>query len=148
VAGIRVATIGFTRSTAERFFERLKNAGVRKVIDVRLHNTSQLSGFAKSEDLRYLLKEVGGIDYAHMPLLAPSDDILKAYKRDGGAWSAYEGLFNALLQQRHVESRLQPADLADCCLLCSEDKPHYCHRRLVVEYLNREWHGALNVHHL
>ncbi len=145
---VDLATIGFTKSTAARFFDRLKNAGVKKVIDVRLHNTSQLAGFAKAEDLAFFLKEICGAQYAHQPLLAPTDDILKAFKRDKGDWNIYEHSFMRLMEQRKIEYRFKPDMFQDGCLLCSEDTPHHCHRRLVCDYLNSRWDGALKVRHL
>lgn len=145
---VDLATIGFTKSTAERFFDRLKNAGVKKVIDVRLHNTSQLAGFAKADDLAFFLKEICGAQYTHQPLLAPTDDILKAFKRDKGDWNIYEHSFMRLMEQRKIENRLEPDMFQGGCLLCSEDKPHHCHRRLVCEYLNNRWNGTLKIRHL
>jgi uncharacterized protein (DUF488 family) len=147
-AGATVATIGFTQTTAQRFFDRLIAADVKKVLDVRLHNTSQLAGFAKADDLAFFLEKIGGIDYEHQPLLAPTDDILKAFKKDKGDWGPYQDQFLALMRQRRVETQLRPESLNGTCLLCSEATPHHCHRRLVVEYLNRAWSGALTVHHL
>lgn len=145
---IVVTTIGFTKTSASRFFERIKRADVKKMVDVRLHNTSQLAGFAKADDLAYFLKEICGVDYLHQPLLAPTDDILKAYKRDRGDWGVYEERFMSLMAERAIEKRLDPASLQGACLLCSEDKPHHCHRRLVCEYLNDKWDGVLKVRHL
>src|SRR5712671_6961717 len=95
-----VSTIGFTKTTAEEFFERLLKAGVKKVVDVRLHNTSQLAGFAKADDLAYFLKKVGGIQYVHEPRLAPTDPMLKSYKKEKGDWSAYEERFLELMSER------------------------------------------------
>ena len=143
-----VSTIGFTKTTAEGFFERLLKSGVKKVIDVRLHNTSQLAGFAKSDDLAYFLEKIGGIQYLHQPLLAPTDVILRAYKNEKGDWNAYESRFLALMAERQIEKRLKPELLDGACLLCSEATPHHCHRRLVCDYLNEKWGGPLTVHHL
>jgi uncharacterized protein (DUF488 family) len=143
-----VSTIGFTKTDAEGFFERLLSAGVKQVVDVRLHNTSQLSGFAKAGDLAYLLKKIGNIRYTHQPLLAPTDDMLKAYKKEKGDWTLYESRFLALMSQRKIEDRFRPDMLDGACLLCSEDTPHHCHRRLVCEYLNAKWGSALAVRHL
>jgi uncharacterized protein (DUF488 family) len=145
---ITVSTIGFTKTDAESFFDRLLQAGVKKVVDVRLHNTSQLAGFAKADDLAYFLKKVGGIQYVHQPLLAPTDNILKAYKKEKGDWSVYEGQFLQLMEARKIEQRLKPEMLQETCLLCSESTPHHCHRRLVCEYLNEKWGNCLNVRHL
>lgn len=144
----KVATIGFIKTSAEHFFDRLLKAGVKKVVDVRLHNTSQLAGFAKADDLAYFLRKIGGIDYVHQPLLAPTDPMLKAYKKEKGDWRAYEQRFLGLMAERQIEKRLKPEMFDGACLLCSEDKPHHCHRRLVCEYLNEKWDGALDVHHL
>ncbi len=144
----KVSTIGFTKSSAEIFFERLLRAGVKKLVDVRLHNTSQLAGFAKADDLAYFLKKIGGIEYVHQPLLAPTDAMLKQYKKEKGDWTVYEGRFLALIAERKIEEQMRPDMFDGACLLCSEDKPHHCHRRLVCEYLNEKWDGALEVQHL
>jgi uncharacterized protein (DUF488 family) len=146
--GVSVSTIGFTKTTAGDFFERLLKSGVKKVIDVRLHNTSQLAGFAKADDLAYFLNKIGGIQYTHQPLLAATDVMLKAYKKEKGDWGAYEGRFLSLMAERQIENRLKPEMLDGACLLCSEATPHHCHRRLVCEYLNSKWDGALTVRHL
>lgn len=148
MSNIDLTTIGFTKTTASNFFDRLKRASVKKVIDVRLHNTSQLAGFAKADDLAYFLKEICGVQYVHQPLLAPTDDILKEFKRDKGDWNVYENSFMKLMEQRKIENRLKPEMFQGGCLLCSEDKPHHCHRRLVCEYLNSKWNGVLKVRHL
>jgi uncharacterized protein (DUF488 family) len=147
-ARIDTNTIGFTKTSAEGFFERLLRANVKTVIDVRLHNTSQLAGFAKSDDLAYFLSKIGGIGYRHMPILAPEDAMLTAYKKDGGSWLAYEAQFMRLMEQRGIEQRMTPQMFEGACLLCSEDKPHHCHRRLVCEYLNSKWDNCLSVRHL
>jgi uncharacterized protein (DUF488 family) len=145
---VKLCTIGFTKTNAEGFFERLLKAGVKTVIDVRLHNTSQLAAFAKAEDLAYFLKEIGDIKYLHQPLLAPTDSMLKALKKEKGDWGVYETSFLALMAERQIEKRITPNLLDGACLLCSEAKPHHCHRRLVCEYLNEHWNGTLQVNHI
>ncbi len=144
---MKVFTIGFTKTSAESFFNRLQKAGVKRVIDVRLNNVSQLAGFAKKDDLRYFLKAIGGIDYSHEPMLAPTQEMLDAYKKDGGDWADYERRFLALIAERRIEDIVQRTAVDGACLLCSEDKPAQCHRRLVVEYLQRKW-GDIEVAHL
>lgn len=145
---VTVATIGFTKSKAEHFFERILNKKVNKIIDVRLNNTSQLSGFAKADDLAFFLKRIGNIKYEHYPVLAPSGDILKSYKKEKGDWKTYEEQFLQLMEKRRIETILRPEMLEGACLLCSESTPHHCHRRLVVDYLNGKWGNVLNVTHL
>jgi uncharacterized protein (DUF488 family) len=142
-----VYTIGFTKTTAESFFTRLQKAGVKTLLDVRLNNVSQLAGFAKKNDLRYFLKVICGIDYAHQPDLAPTQDLLDAYKKEGGNWADYEKRFLDLMASRRIEGTVPRNLVNEACLLCSEDKPAHCHRRLVAEYLRDKW-GDLEIRHL
>ena len=144
---MKVFTIGFTHKTAEKFFGLLKRSGARWVVDVRLNNVSQLAGFAKKNDLAYFAKQIAGMDYVHLPELAPTQDILDEYKKNKGDWAVYERKFLELMERRQVETSVPREVIDDGCLLCSEDKPHHCHRRLVAEYLKRHW-GALEVSHL
>lgn len=142
---MKIYTIGFTKTTAEGFFTRLIESGTKKLVDVRLNNISQLAGFAKRDDLRYFSKQICGIGYEHVSQLAPTQDILDEYKKDGGAWDVYEDKFLELMTKRRVED-IDPEKLDGSCLLCSEDKPHHCHRRLVAEYLRNKWTDVEIVH--
>ncbi len=144
---MKVCTIGFTKTTAERFFGLLGDAGVRRVVDVRLNNVSQLAGFAKRDDLAYFLKELCGIEYVHVPDLAPTAELLLDYRKRRIDWATYEARFLALMAERKIETTVSRDVIADGCLLCSEDTPHRCHRRLVVEYLGGHW-GDLKIAHL
>ncbi len=146
-SNIQTYTIGFTKKSAEDFFSLLAEAGVKRLLDVRLNNSSQLAGFAKRDDLRYFLKSICGIEYEHVPDLAPTKDILDAYKKHGGDWEVYEQEFLELMARRGIASQLQPSQFDGACLLCSEHLPKLCHRRLVVEYLDQEW-GQVSVNHL
>ena len=130
-----VYTIGHTQKTLEHFIRLLQEAGVDAVIDVRLRNTSQLAGFAKRDDLAFLLREGFGIEYEHRPELAPTPEILDAYKA-GGDWLAYEADFLPLLNERKAETigRELLARYRHPCLLCAEPTPNHCHRRLIAEW--------------
>lgn len=144
---MKLLTIGFTQKTAERFFGLLRQSGAKRVVDVRLNNVSQLAGFAKRQDLTYFLKEICGIDYIHLPDLAPTQDMLDEYKKNKGDWNVYESRSLGLMEKRHVEDNI-PREVLDAgCLLCSEHTPRHCHRRLVAEYLASHW-GPLDVEHL
>lgn len=143
---MKIFTIGFAGTSAEDFFGRLQKANVKRILDVRLHNTSQLAGFAKQNDLRYFAKTIGGMGYQHMPDLAPSDAIFKAYKKERGSWDAFARSFTALMTRRRIE-KLDRKAFSGACLLCSEAKPHACHRRLVAEYLQRHW-PRVEIEHL
>jgi uncharacterized protein (DUF488 family) len=144
---INIHTIGFTQKSAREFFDRLRKSGARRVVDVRLNNVSQLAGFSKKEDLQYFLKAILDLDYVHLPTLAPTQDILDAFKKQKGDWGLYERQFLELMRKREIEKRLDPEIINNGCLLCSEDKPHHCHRRLVAEYLRQHW-GTVVIDHL
>lgn len=144
---MKLFTIGFTGKSAEDFFSRLRNAGVKRVVDVRLNNTGQLAGFSKRDDLKFFTKSILGADYLHLPILAPTQQMLDQYKKEKRGWDAYEESFLHLITERAIEKNVRPELLQDACLLCSEDKPHQCHRRLVAEYLAKHW-GNLEIHHL
>ena len=143
---MRIFTIGFTKKSAEEFFSRLQKAGVRRIVDVRLNNTSQIAGFAKARDLQFFVKAIVGIDYIHVPELAPTQDILDDFVKAKGPWSEYERRFKQLMETRRVAETLSKALLDGDCLLCSEDTPEHCHRRLVAEYLQVRWSDVKIVH--
>ncbi len=143
---IKLFTIGFTKKNARTFFTKLKDAGVARVLDVRLNNVSQLAGFAKKDDLQYFLNAIAGIGYEHLPSLAPTADILTAFKKEKGDWGLYEEQFQRLMRERKIEETPDRGLFQYGCLLCSEDKPHHCHRRLVAEYLAGKWGGVEIVH--
>ena len=145
---VNLFTIGFTQKKAEQFFETLIKAGVKRVIDTRLNNVSQLAGFAKKSDLQYFLQKIGGIEYIHILDLAPTKDILDAYKKKEITWDSYEQKFNQLITQRQIERKLSIDIIDKSCLLCSELKPHNCHRRLVAEYLQINLEKNIKIHHL
>jgi len=144
---VKIYTIGFTKKSASQFFEALCSAKVDRVVDVRLNNVSQLAGFAKRQDLVYFLEKIGSIKYTHALELAPTQEMLDAYKKRGGSWAEYEERFLNLIQERKVElgwaTELRDGD----CLLCSEEKPRNCHRRIVAEYFAAQLDGV-EIHHL
>ena len=146
-ATIALFTIGFTGKSAREFFEALQAAGVRRLVDVRLNNVSQLAAFTKRHDLEYFLRVIANIDYVHEPDLAPSKEILDDYKKKQSGWQQYEAAFRRLLEQRRPEERLTPGDFDHACLLCSEPTAEHCHRRLVAEYLRSQW-GTVTITHL
>jgi uncharacterized protein (DUF488 family) len=145
---MEIYSIGFTQKSASEFFGTLKARGIERLLDVRLNNTSQLAGFAKQADLAYFLSEICGAAYKHEPLLAPTQDILDAYKKHKGSWALYEGEFLRLMRSRQIETRIDKGSFArKTVLLCSEPTAEHCHRRLVLEYLAERWEGV-KIHHL
>lgn len=143
-----IFTIGFAAKQAEEFFNLLINRNVQTVLDVRLNNKSQLSGFAKKDDLKFFLKEIGGIAYIEARDLAPEADILKRYQRKEISWEEYADRYLNLISRRNVERLIEKNQVIESCLLCSEHLPHHCHRRLAAEYLNSQWGNTLKITHL
>ncbi|MDP8923999.1 MAG: DUF488 domain-containing protein [Chloroflexota bacterium] len=144
---MEVYTIGFTQRSAGAFFGALREAGIRRLLDVRLNNTSQLAGYAKRDDLAFFLRELCDAEYVHEPLLAPTQEVLDAYRKARGPWEDYAERFLALLAERRVEEALDRAILAGpTVLLCSEPTADHCHRRLALEYLAAAWGDISPVH--
>jgi len=142
-----LCTIGFAKKNLKAFIKNLEAAGVAKVVDIRLHNTSQLAGYAKKDDLEYILGLVG-IEYEHCTELAPTEEILEGYKKKKLSWPDYERKFREVLKQRNPIRRIRlTSDKGHVCLLCAEDSPAHCHRRLVAEYYAANVKG-LEIRHL
>jgi len=145
---MEIYSIGFTQKSASEFFGTLKAHGIGRLLDVRLNNTSQLAGFAKQADLAYFLDEICSAIYEHEPLLAPTQQLLDAFKKHKGSWDVYEQSFLSLMRERKIESTIDRKSFAKrTVLLCSEPTAEHCHRRLVLEYLRQHWEG-IEIHHL
>lgn len=144
---MEIYSIGFTQKSASEFFGTLKAHGIERLLDVRLNNTSQLAGFAKQSDLPYFLREICGAVYEHEPLLAPTQEILDAYKKRKGGWDVYVEAYLALIRSRKVESALSRESFEKkTVLLCSEPTAEHCHRRLALEYLQKHWNDVVITH--
>ena len=144
---MEIYTIGFTKKSADEFFQLLERHAIRRLIDVRLNNRSQLAGFTKCGDLAFFLERICSAEYRHEPILSPTKEILDGYKKGLIPWEEYEPRFLELLAEREVE-RFVDRRLFEvpCVLLCSEPEPRHCHRRLVAEYLAGKWDVAKVVH--
>jgi uncharacterized protein (DUF488 family) len=145
---MEIFTIGFAQTPAAEFFGKLKRAGVRRLLDVRLNNTSQLAAYAKRDDLQFFLREICGAEYEHEALLAPTQAMLDAYKKHKGGWQNYEEQFMKLMTDRRIEQSLdrERFETTRTVLLCSEHTAENCHRRLVLEYLKSKWGDVVAVH--
>ena len=144
-----VYTIGFTRRTAEDFFETLRAAGIRRLIDVRLRNTSQMAIFARRQDLPWFLEQLCGIEYVHRPLLSPTPELLDDWRGKRINWQQYEQTYAGIMAQRRPELAMSPKDFATpTVLLCAEPTAVQCHRRLALEHLERAWGQPLDLVHL
>jgi len=144
---MEIYSIGFTQKSASEFFGALKTHGIERLLDVRLNNTSQLAGFAKQADLPYFLREICGAAYEHEPLLAPTQEILDAFKKHKGSWDVYTEAYLALIRSRKVETVLSRESFQKrTVLLCSEPTAEHCHRRLALEYLQEHWKDVIIRH--
>jgi uncharacterized protein (DUF488 family) len=144
---LRLFTIGFTKTTAEGFFTRLRQVGVRRIVDVRLNNTGQLAGFSRRDDLAYFLRTIDAIEYVHQLKLAPTQEMLRAYRDGKCSWDEYARKIQVLLKRRQIEKSLRGDLRTGDCLLCSEPTSVQCHRRIVAEYLQKHW-GHVHIEHL
>jgi len=139
-------TIGFAGKSAEKFFTSLAKHGVKKLVDIRLNNVTQLAGFTKKNDLKYFLNVICSIEYEALPQFAPTKELLAGYRKKAFSWQGYEATYLALLEERQVLKNLTPENFDKACLLCSEQKPDFCHRRLAAEYLQRNWEEIMVTH--
>ena len=145
---MKVYTIGFTQKSAQEFFLKLSDHKIQRLVDIRIHPSGQLAGFAKQEDLPFFLdKLANGCMYVYQPELAPTKEILKDYREDHD-WNRYLIRFEALMDERGIPGTLNQAEFErfDSCLLCSEVTPDQCHRRLVAERLVRNWPNVEIIH--
>ncbi len=146
---MKLYTVGFTQKSAEQFFALLRSNGVRKLVDIRVNPHGQLAGFARQADLPYFLRLLAdGCAYQHLPVLAPTKEILKDYRAGDGDWDRYTVRFEQLMDERGIPHTLDLADFdpGPVCLLCSEATPEQCHRRLVAERLAAAWPGVEIIH--
>ena len=152
-----IYTIGFTgkKGRAREFFKLLNDNKVTFLIDVRLHNTSQLDGYSHTMDLEYMC-ELNKIRYTNDKKFAPEELTLKKWQAheekkdkytdrktglsyDSIDWNGYEIEFDDTMCSRDISDyieRIYGADLNSeiICLQCTEPTAEHCHRRLVANY--------------
>jgi len=145
---ITLYTIGFTKKSAEQFFELLKENKVKKLVDVRISNSSQLAGFAKGKDLAYFIKQICGIPYEHITDFAPSKELLDKWHKQEVSWAEYETIYTSMLKERDILRRYGIKQFDSACFLCSEETPEQCHRRLLAEYLQKHSTEEVKIVHL
>lgn len=145
---ITLYTIGFTKKSAERFFNLLRNNGVKQLVDVRISNSSQLAGFAKGKDLEFFVNEICHIPYKHIADFAPTKELLDRWHKDDVTWGEYEEIYVKMLKDKDVIRKYGVKAFDGACFLCSEDTPEQCHRRLLAEYMQRNSKEKVEIVHL
>ncbi|MDL2264237.1 DUF488 domain-containing protein [Synergistaceae bacterium OttesenSCG-928-I11] len=132
-------TVGFTKKTAQQFFDVLIINEIDLLLDIRLNNKTQLAGFTKGDDLAYFLREICRCAYEHKLEFAPTKDMLDAYRDKKLSWGEYEQKYTELIRVRNSEKGICDnyckiySQYKNIVLLCSEPTPDKCHRRLAAE---------------
>ncbi len=139
-------TIGVSGKSAESFFMLLQKNKIRRLIDIRLNNKSQLAGFANERHLPYFLK-LHNIEYVYKPEYAPTKELLDGYKKKNISWPEYMTIYNKLLITRYILKNIEWSLFENSVLLCSESTATQCHRRLLAEYLAKE-NSEIQIMHL
>lgn len=145
---ITLYTIGFTKKSAEQFFELLRKNNIAKLVDVRINNSSQLAGFAKGRDLKYFVKRICNADYVHITDFAPTKELLSKWRKEEVNWEQYTEIYLGLLKERSIIKRFGVKNFDNSCFLCSEETPEMCHRRLLVEYMKKNSTEEVKIIHL
>jgi len=141
-------TIGFTKKSAEHFFNLLRDNHVMQIVDVRISNSSQLAGFAKGKDLEFFLKEICHIPYKHVIDFAPTKELLDKWHKQEVSWIEYETIYTSILKERDILRKHGIKQFDGSCFLCSEETPENCHRRLLVEYMKKHSTEDVRIVHL
>ena len=147
---MNIFTIGFTKKTAEEFFEALNNNNIDLLIDTRISNNTQLAGFTKASDLHYFLRELCNASYIHRPDFAPTKKLLNDWRSNKIDWAQYEKEYTDIQEQRGTYKNFVKdfSDYKNVCILCSEAEPKYCHRRILAEMIKEHHPDTLNIIHL
>lgn len=131
-----VLTAGYEGSDITTFLERLINAGVETIVDVRELPLSRKKGFSKN-GLREAAASVG-IEYLHLKCLGdPKEGRLAAR---AGDYKRFEQVFNRHMKSPEAQQGLQQlasiVGETTACLLCFEKNHEGCHRHIVVDQLS------------
>ncbi|MBR2102995.1 MAG: DUF488 domain-containing protein [Prevotella sp.] len=145
---ITLFTIGFTKKSAEIFFGLLRKNNVKKLVDVRISNSSQLAGFAKGKDLEFFVKEICHVPYQHITDFAPTKELLDKWHKQEVTWEEYVVIYNSLLKERGVLRKYGVNQFDGACFLCSEETPDNCHRRLLAEFMKKHSAEDVRIVHL
>lgn len=145
---ITLYTIGFTKKSAEQFFTLLRQNKVKKLVDVRISNGSQLAGFAKGRDLEFFTRELLHIPYEHVLDFATPKELLDQWHHQEVTWSQYEDIYLAALKERDILYKFGIKQFDGACFLCTEETPENCHRRLLAEYMQKHSIEEVRIVHL
>jgi len=130
---MKLATIGYESETQGAVIERLKQAGVEVLIDVRAVAASRRAGFSKTL-LAASLKDAG-IDYVHLRQLGTPKPGRDAARK--GRIAEMRAIFEGHLAEPGAQLELAKAtEIARekrAALLCYEADHRGCHRAIVAD---------------
>ena len=143
---MQIFTIGYTKKSAREFFGLIKANEIDVLVDVRLYNNTQLAGFSKSRDLEFFLAALCGCGYVWAKQFAPSPALFNDYKSGQIDWAACEAVYRDFLNAHTGLDFFRLYRNKRICLLCAEETPECCHRRLLAEKIADEYDGTEITH--
>jgi len=134
---MKLATIGYETATLAEVIEKLRDAQVDIVIDVRAVASSRRAGFSKTI-LRESLAEAG-IGYEHLRGLGTPKPGREAARK--GRIDEMHTIFNAHMKTPEAQDGLaraiEIAKTETAALLCYEADAAGCHRRIVAQRIDK-----------
>jgi len=132
---MKLATIGYERETQGAVIQRLKDAGVEVLIDVRAVASSRRAGFSKTL-LAASLNEAG-IGYVHLRQLGTPKPGREAARK--GRVAEMHEIFKAHMVEPGAQLELAKAkEIAagkKAALLCYEAEAAVCHRAILADWI-------------
>lgn len=130
---MKLATIGYEAATQAAVIDKLKQASVELVIDVRAVAASRRAGFSKGL-LSASLKDAG-IDYLHLRELGTPKPGRDAARK--GRVAEMHEIFEAHMAepaaQLQLAQAIEIAKTRKTALLCYEAEARVCHRRILTD---------------
>ncbi len=126
-----------SRKSAEEFFNKINENEIELVLDVRLHNHSQLLGFTKGTDLEYFLDKISSCKYVHDEIFCQTEKVLNEYRKKIITWEDFEKSYSELIEKRDMISLFNQkyGSFNNVLILCSGKSPETCHGRLLAKKL-------------
>jgi uncharacterized protein (DUF488 family) len=130
-------TIGYEGASLDDFVATLLSAKVQRLLDVRAIPISRRRGFSKSA-LRATLAD-NGIEYVHIKPLGDPKPGREASR--AGRYADFKRIYLTHLSTFEATQALgmavKHAQTSRACLMCYEQSPEWCHRRLVADALSQ-----------
>lgn len=134
------------KKSAQEFFNIINDNKIDILADIRLYNSTQLAGFSKSQDLKYFLKQICNCNYIALQEFAPTRSLFDNYKKGYIEWNEYEKIYNDFLNTHAKLDFFVAFQDKRICLLCAEDTPKCCHRRLLAEKIANTYDSVVITH--